>query len=140
MSEFFPSLEEVREFGQRNAGHFLEMQITRYDADGAEIVMPITDKCRQPMGLLIAPAATVYLLSDRFEWLFWGGGLLGAFGSCAGLLLSYWFGLPSGPCIALLLGLIFGVAYLFGPRYGVLPRLWRRKRHFHTESLERWQR
>ncbi|MBS0658223.1 MAG: metal ABC transporter permease [Verrucomicrobia bacterium] len=90
------------------------------------------------LGLLIAPAATIYLLSDRFEWLFWGGGLLGAFGSCVGLLLSYWFGLPSGPCIALLLGLLFGAAYLFGPRYGVLPRLWRRKRHFHEESLERW--
>lgn len=90
------------------------------------------------LGLLIAPAATIYLLSDRFEWLFWGGGLLGALGSCAGLLISYWFNIPSGPTIALLLGAIFAAAYLFGPRYGILPRIWRRKRHFHAESLERW--
>lgn len=91
------------------------------------------------LGLLIAPAATIYLLSDRFEWLFWGGGLLGAFGACAGLVLSDWLSLPSGPCIVLVLGFIFGAAYLFGPRYGIVPRLWRRKRHFHAESLERWE-
>lgn len=52
MSAFHPTLEEVRAFGARNAGHFLEMNITRYDEEGTEIVMPITDKCRQPMGLL----------------------------------------------------------------------------------------
>ena len=34
--------------------------------------------------------------------------------------------------------LIFGFAYLLSPRYGLLPRVWRRKRHFHEESLERW--
>ncbi len=92
------------------------------------------------LGLLIAPAATVYLLTDRYELLFWGGGVLGAVGSCAGLLVSYWFPrLPSGPCITLLLGCLFGLAYLFSPRYGLIPRWWRRKRHFHTESLERWK-
>ena len=91
------------------------------------------------LGLLVAPAATVYLFSDRYEWLFWGGGIVGMFGACFGLLLSYWLNLPSGPCITLLLGLIFAGAYLFSPRYGLLPRLLRRKRHFHEESLERWQ-
>jgi ABC-type Mn2+/Zn2+ transport system permease subunit len=90
------------------------------------------------LGLLIAPAATIYLFSDRYEWLFWGGGIVGMFGSCFGLLLSYWLNLPTGPCITLLLGLMFGFAYLFSPRYGLFPRLWRRKRHFHEESLERW--
>ena len=90
------------------------------------------------LGLLVAPAATIYLFSDRYEWLFWGGGLVGMFGACFGLLLSYWLNLPSGPCITLLLGLIFGFAYLLSPRYGLLPRVWRRKRHFHEESLERW--
>ncbi len=90
------------------------------------------------LGMLIAPAATIYLLSDRYEWLFWGGGLLGAIGSCVGLLASYWLNLPSGPCITLLLGACFALAYLLGPRYGLLPRVWRRKRHFHQESLQRW--
>jgi manganese transport system permease protein len=90
------------------------------------------------LGLLVAPAATVYLFSDRYEWLFWGGGLVGMLGACFGLLLSYWLNLPTGPCITLLLGAVFALAYLLSPRYGLLPRLWRRKRHFHEESLERW--
>ena len=65
--------------------------------------------------------------------------MLGAFGSCAGLLISHWFNLRSGPCIVMFLGGMFAAAYLFGPRYGIIPRLWRRKRHFHAESLERWE-
>ena len=89
------------------------------------------------LGMLVAPAATVYLFSDSFSALFWGGGLLGAVGSCAGLALSYWLNLPSGACIVLLLGVIFLVALLFSPRYGVLSRFIRR-RHLHEQSLARW--
>lgn len=89
------------------------------------------------LGLLIAPAATVYLLCDSYPAMLWGGGVLGMFGSCAGLLISYRFDLPSGACIVLVLGVIFFLAYLFSPRYGLLRR-WMRARHFHEESLARW--
>lgn len=89
------------------------------------------------LGLLIAPAATVYLLCDSYSAMLWGGGVLGMFGSCAGLLLSYRLDLPSGACIVLVLGVIFFLAYLFSPRYGLLRR-WARARHFHEESLARW--
>jgi ABC-type Mn2+/Zn2+ transport system permease subunit len=89
------------------------------------------------LGLLIAPAATVYLLCDSYPAMLWGGGAIGMFGSCTGLLLSYWFDLPSGACIVLVLGIIFLLAYLFSPRYGLLRRL-RPARHFHEESLARW--
>ena len=89
------------------------------------------------LGLLIAPAATVYLLCDSYPAMLWGGGVLGMFGSCAGLLISYRLDLPSGACIVLVLGVIFFLAYLFSPRYGLLRR-WTRARHFHEESLARW--
>ena len=91
------------------------------------------------LGLLIAPAATVYLLCDSYPAMLWGGGVLGLFGSCAGLLISYRLDLPSGACIVLVLGAIFFLAYLFSPRYGLLRR-WTRARHFHEESLARWGR
>ena len=90
------------------------------------------------LGLLVAPAATVYLFSDSCATLFWGGGFVGAFGSCAGLLLSYWLNLPAGACIVLLLGLMFFAAFIFSPRYGVLRRLFNRG-HLHKESLARWE-
>jgi ABC-type Mn2+/Zn2+ transport system permease subunit len=89
------------------------------------------------LGLLVAPAATVYLVSDSCTALFWGGGIIGLFGSCGGLLLSYWLNLPSGACIVLFLGLLFCLAYVFSPRYGLLRRFIKRN-HYHSESLARW--
>ena len=90
------------------------------------------------LGLLISPAATVYLLCDSYPALLWGGGALGVFGSVSGLWLSYWLGLPSGACIVLVLGAMFCLAYLFSPRYGLVAKLLR-ARHFHQESLARWE-
>jgi manganese transport system permease protein len=90
------------------------------------------------LGMLIAPAATIYLLSDSFTTMFWMGGILGCLGSCAGLLTSFWLNLPSGPCIVLVLGLIFLLAYLFSPKYGIVTKLLR-PHHLHEASLARWK-
>ena len=89
------------------------------------------------LGLLISPAATVYLLCDSFPVMLWGGGVLGMIGAVTGLWLSYWIGVPSGACIVLVLGAFFCLAYLFSPRYGYIPQLMK-SRHFHEESLARW--
>jgi len=89
------------------------------------------------LGLLITPAATVYLLCDSFPAMLWGGGVIGTLGSIAGLVLSYYFDIPSGAAIVLALGAIFAVAWIFSPRYGLVRRFARR-RHFHEESLARW--
>jgi zinc/manganese transport system permease protein len=56
-----------------------------------------------------------------------------------GLLVSFWLNLPSGPCIVLVLGSIFLLAYLFAPKYGLLPKVLR-PRHLHEASLSRWNR
>lgn len=89
------------------------------------------------LGLLVAPAATVYLFSDSCHTLFWGGGFIGLFGSCSGLILSYWLNLPAGASIVLFLGGLFCLAYVFSPRYGLIRRFIKRG-HFHQESLARW--
>jgi ABC-type Mn2+/Zn2+ transport system permease subunit len=90
------------------------------------------------LGLLILPAATIYLLSDSFDVMLWGGAVLGTFGAVAGLLVSFWANIPSGPAIVLILGILFLLAYLFSPRYGIISRHFKR-RHLHEESLERWK-
>ena len=90
------------------------------------------------LGLLVGPAATMYLLTDRFPVMMWGGALLGCFGTVAGLMLSYRFeGIPSGAAIVIVLFTIFITAFFFGPRYGLLARF-RKSRHLHEESLQRW--
>lgn len=91
------------------------------------------------LGLLVAPAATMYLVTDNFPRMMWGGGFLGAFGAIAGLLWSYKMdGLPSGAAIVIVLFAVFLAVFVCSPRYGLMARF-RKKRHFHAESLQRWE-
>jgi ABC-type Mn2+/Zn2+ transport system permease subunit len=90
------------------------------------------------LGLLVLPAATVYLLCDSYAAMSWGGGVIGMVGGVAGLLVSYWANIPSGPAIVMVLGALFLAAYLLGPKYGMASR-WLHKRHLHEESLQRWK-
>lgn len=76
--------------------------------------------CVLSVGMLVAPAATVSLLTDRTSALFWGGGALGAAGAAAGVICSSWLGLAPGPMIVMLLGLFFLAAWIFSPRYGLV--------------------
>lgn len=79
--------------------------------------------CILAIGLLVTPAATVYLFCDSPQTLTWGGGILGAAASALALVLSYWLDLPAGSMIVIVLGSIFALAYIASPRYGLLRRL-----------------
>ena len=74
------------------------------------------------LGLLVLPAATIYLLSDSFETMTWGGGVLGMGGSFVGLMISYHADIGSGPAIVLVLGACFLGAYFFSPKHGLVFR------------------
>ena len=76
--------------------------------------------CVLSVGLLVTPAATVSLLTDRTSALFWGGGLVGGIGSIAAVLLSGPLGISPGPAIVIVLGVLFVLAYLFSPKYGLI--------------------
>lgn len=76
--------------------------------------------CVLSVGLLVTPAATVSLLTDKTSALFWGGGLIGGIGSVVAVFLSGYFGISPGPAIVILLGILFILAYLFSPKYGLL--------------------
>lgn len=62
------------------------------------------------MAMLIAPAATGYLLAKRFVTMMLIGAAVGAASAVIGLYLSFYADLPSGPAMALLATLLFGVA------------------------------
>lgn len=78
--------------------------------------------CVLSVGLLVAPAATVSLLTNRTPLLFWGGGLLGALGALAGILLAAALSISAGPAIVIVLGTAFLLAWLLSPRYGLFAR------------------
>jgi manganese/iron transport system permease protein/iron/zinc/copper transport system permease protein len=64
------------------------------------------------LGLLVGPAATMYLLTDKPSRLFWGGGLIGALGSLIAFLISFPLGWHLGATIILVLGVIFLLTYI----------------------------
>lgn len=74
------------------------------------------------LGLLVAPAATMYLLTNRASLMFWGGGLIGGVGSVLAFFLSYPLGWHLGATIIVVLGCIFLSAYIFSPKYGLLRK------------------
>lgn len=78
--------------------------------------------CVLSVGLLVAPGATVSLLTDKTSALFWGGGLLGAAGAVGGVLLSSPLGIAPGQTIVIVLGAVFLAAFALSPKYGWLAK------------------
>lgn len=76
--------------------------------------------CVLSVGLLVTPAATISLFTDKTSALFWGGGLLGGIGSVVAVLVSGSLGISPGPAIVIVLGALFVLAYLLSPKYGLL--------------------
>lgn len=78
--------------------------------------------------MLIMPAATASLLTDRFHRVLVWSSCLGMLSGLSGAFLSF-LGtrLPTGPFMVLSASLIFACALLFSPRQGIVPR-WCRQR------------
>jgi len=72
------------------------------------------------LSLLITPGATAYLLVKRLHAVMIVGAGIGVFSSISGMYLSYFYNLPSGPAIVLVVSALFILALLFSPKHGVL--------------------
>ena len=67
------------------------------------------------VGIMILPAAAARFWAASIGGLIVAAVVVALLSSLSGLLLSYHFGLPSGPAIILLAGLAYGVSLLLGP-------------------------
>ena len=84
--------------------------------------------------MLVTPAATAWLLTDGLAPMAGLAAQVGAGSGIAGLYLSYKRGGASGASVVLVATAIFGVAYLFAPRTGVVAtRLRSCLHHAHPE-------
>lgn len=79
------------------------------------------------LALLITPAATARLLTDRLAVMMLISPLIGGSSAFVGLYLSWSYDLTTGGTIVLVLTTMFLVAWLFAPRHGVVTR-WARGR------------
>jgi manganese/iron transport system permease protein len=80
------------------------------------------------LALLVTPAATARLLTDRLGWMMVLSPTIGASGATVGLYLSWSHDLPVGGTIVLVLTAVFLVAWLVAPRHGRITRLLRGRR------------
>ena len=79
------------------------------------------------VGLLITPAATAYLLSDRLDRMMGLAALFGVTSVIGGLYLCVWLDSAGGGAVMLFCTLQFLVVLAVAPRYGLLAR-WLRLR------------
>lgn len=74
------------------------------------------------VAMLITPAATAYLLTDRLAVMIYLSAAIGAISSIIGLYFSFTYNLVSGATIVLTTTFIFFLAFVFSPKQGRLRR------------------
>lgn len=74
------------------------------------------------VAMLIIPASTAFLLTERLAIMVGLAALLGALSSTGGLYLSFVYNLPSGAAIVLVGAGLFLLAFLLAPHQGVIGR------------------
>lgn len=75
------------------------------------------------VSMLITPASTAYLLTNRLSVMIFLAAFFGAASSVIGLYFSFLYNLPSGPIIVLATTVIFAIIFLFSPKQGVVWRI-----------------
>jgi len=80
------------------------------------------------VALIVTPAATAYLLSDRLDRMIMLSAVIGVLGFWLGFLLATLVGGAPGPAVVVTMTAIFLLALVFAPQYGLLAD-WIRKRN-----------
>lgn len=86
------------------------------------------------VAMLITPAATAYLLTDKMNKMIGLSALIGASSSIIGLYFSFEYNLTSGAVIVLVATVLFLLAFLFAPKEGVV---WSRVRQNRSKKRYR---
>ncbi len=96
-----------------------------FDAVGAILVV----------ALMIAPAATAYLLTNNLKRMLVYAISFGVFSAISGYWVAHWLDASISGSITTMLGLIFLLVYLFAPSRGIIAVLYREKQQRTEVSL-----
>lgn len=96
-----------------------------FDAVGAILVV----------ALMIAPAATAYLLTNELKRMLVYAICFGVFSAISGYWMAHWLDASIAGSITTMLGLLFLIVYLFAPSRGIIAVLYREKQQRTEVSL-----
>ncbi|MDT8861758.1 metal ABC transporter permease [Alkalihalobacillus sp. MEB130] len=80
------------------------------------------------VAMLITPGATAYLLTDRLPVMLSLSAFFGVISAIVGMYYSVIYDVASGASIVLVASVLFGLAFFFSPKQGVLTRKWRSRK------------
>jgi ABC-type Mn2+/Zn2+ transport system permease subunit/Mn-dependent DtxR family transcriptional regulator len=122
---FDPALAQSMGFSPRVMNYLLIALIAGSTVSAFEAVGLIL-----VLAVLIAPAATAHLLTDRLAPMLWLAGLFAVSASVLGYALHGLGGysLDISGMIAVILGVQFALVLLFAPRHGLVAKWWRNLR------------
>lgn len=74
------------------------------------------------VAMLVTPGCTARLLTDRFDRMVMLAVAASVVATCAGVYTSFFLNGSPGACIVLAQALLFGLAFVFAPKHGLLAR------------------
>ncbi|HCJ1254773.1 TPA: metal ABC transporter permease [Listeria innocua] len=115
VSSFDPVMAEAYGLNVRFLHYFLMLLLTLVTVSALQTVGIIL-----VVAMLITPAATAYLLTNKLSKMIMLASTFGAVSAIIGLYFSYIFNLASGAAMVLVATIIFFIAFLFAPKQGLL--------------------
>ena len=88
------------------------------------------------VAMLVIPGSTARLITDRFVPMLLVSVGVSLAGTLTGLYVSYHADISPGGAVVVTQGLLFALAYVFAPRYGVLGRMRARRLSVTAEEAE----
>ncbi|AUM64265.1 iron ABC transporter [Brevibacillus laterosporus] len=79
------------------------------------------------VAMLVVPGATAYLLTDRLPLMLGLSMLIGVLCSALGYALATWLDSSIAGAMTVIAGLLFALAFIFSPRYGLISKLLARR-------------
>lgn len=87
------------------------------------------------VALMIAPAATAYLLTSDLKKMLWLSVCFGVFAAIGGYWLAHWLDANIAGSITTILAVVFLLVYFFAPKKGMLSVMYRQKQQRTEVSL-----
>lgn len=127
VSSFDPTMARAYGLPVRVIHYFLMVLLTLVTVASLQTVGIIL-----VVAMLITPASTAYLLTNRLWVMLYLSAGLGILSSIIGLYFSYTYNLASGATIVLAATFLFILAFIFSPKQGLL---WRSMKNFKRKKM-----